>query len=154
MRDGLDNSILLMCDALTTGAKLGDVVITSPFYYLKTSYMNDLFTKGTQNRSLSDIISMHDRILKEDEILRKSVREKVSALLMDTSEDDPLNIEIVIDDSEFFGMCELEKPCINSIWQDPSEGWIYVQFEGYGNPTDFDYLSTHEQVEVLKGLLN
>ena len=115
--------------------------------------MEEIFTKGTSNRSIGEINAMYSILDKENDIIRQSIREYVSRILIDTSEEKPLEVLIILDSEDAFGISDLEKPCIISIYQVPSEGWIYLQFEGLNLETDFDTLTTYEQIQVLRYLV-
>jgi hypothetical protein len=80
------------------------------------------------------------------------IYQSVSKLLMDTSEENPLECEIVIETPEDCGLSSLLLPRVNKIWQDPEEGWIRLQYEGSDDITEFEYLDIEEKLQILKGL--
>ena len=59
-------------------------------------------------------------------------RNLLSALLMDTSEEQHMNCDIVLQTSEDCGLSELEKMHVTEIWQHPTEGIIMLMIEGVG----------------------
>lgn len=80
---------------------------------------------------------------------RKQLRKKFSALLMDTSEEKPLECNIPFEDS--YGLSTLELPTVVSMFQIP-EGIIYFQIEGVQYPMEFDEFSVEDLREILKFL--
>jgi len=81
---------------------------------------------------------------------RKQLRKKFSALLMDTSEEKPLECNIPFGDS--YGLSTLELPTVVSMFQIPTEGIIYFQIEGVQYPMEFDEFSVEDLKEILKSL--
>ena len=84
--------------------------------------------------------------------IEQIIRQSVSKLLMNTSEDQSLDCEIVIEPIEAVGLSSLLLPRINKIWQNPSEGWIEFTYEGNDSIYEFDSLEINEMLQVLKGL--
>lgn len=80
------------------------------------------------------------------------IYQSVSKLLMDTSEENPLECEIIIESPEDCGLSSLLLPTVNKIWQDPEEGWIRLQYEGSNNIVEFEYLDIEEKLQILKYL--
>lgn len=80
------------------------------------------------------------------------IYQSVSKLLINTSEENPLECEIVIETPKDCGLSSLLLPRINKIWQDPEEGWIRLQYEGNNNIIDFEYLDIEEKLQILKYL--
>lgn len=58
------------------------------------------------------------------------VRRRLSALLEDTDEQHPMDTHIVIETEESQGLSTLQMPTIIKIFQHPTEGIIYVLYEG------------------------
>lgn len=81
---------------------------------------------------------------------REQLRKKFSALLMDTSEDKPLECNIPFEDS--YGLSTLELPTVIGMFQIPTEGIIYFQIEGVQYPMEFDEFSDEDLKEILKSL--
>lgn len=84
--------------------------------------------------------------------IEQIIRQSVSKLLINTSEEQPLECEIVIEPIEAVGLSSLLLPKINKIWQEPLEGWIKFTYEGNNNIREFDSLEINEMLQVLKGL--
>lgn len=53
-----------------------------------------------------------------------TLRDKISAILIDTNEQKHLSVDIILNTSEDQGLSEAEKLCIKEIWQHPQEGII------------------------------
>lgn len=81
---------------------------------------------------------------------REQLRRKFSALLMDTSEDKPLECNIPFGDS--YGLSTLELLTVIGMFQIPTEGIIYFQIEGVQYPMEFDEFSNEDLKEILKSL--
>lgn len=62
-----------------------------------------------------------------------SFRDGISALLMDTCEENPLQVSITLDTDEDMGLSSNDKLCIIELYQHPSEGIIYFKFYGDNN---------------------
>lgn len=84
-------------------------------------------------------------------IVRQALRMKLSALLMDTSEDDPLICDIVID-SNSQGLSDALKPHIHAAYQQPTEGGIYFVIDN--TIADFDDIDIESAVEIYLKLSN
>lgn len=98
----------------------------------------------TQNKTVSEIEDMYS-------ILEEAVRHNLSAKLMHTSEDNPLEVNISLE----FGYCGIscaEMPTITSIFQDPSEGIIWVKYEYAGDYTELDELHIEDKIQIAKDL--
>lgn len=59
-------------------------------------------------------------------------RNLLSALLMDTSEEQRMKCDICLETSEDCGISDLEKIHVTEIWQHPTEGIIMLMIEGFG----------------------
>lgn len=65
-------------------------------------------------------------------------RNKLSALLMDTSEDNPMDVDIILDTEEAFGLSTLQMPHVIKVFQDPKEGIMYMLLEGAEDYIEID----------------
>lgn len=79
------------------------------------------------------------------------IRQSVSKLLMDTSEENPLECNITVESLEACGLSTLQMPTIVKAWQHPTEGWITFEFRD-GYTKEFEHLEMSEMLQVLKGL--
>lgn len=79
------------------------------------------------------------------------VRQTISKLLMDTSEENPKECHITLESPEDCGLSSLQLPTIIKAWQNPTEGWITFEFIG-NYRKGFEELDIHEMLQVLKGL--
>ena len=82
----------------------------------------------------------------------EDIRREISNFLIDTSEDNPLICNIIIGES--YGISDLERPTIISMFQIPGEGIICFNIEGYPDPLEFDDLEREDLIEILKYLYN
>lgn len=83
--------------------------------------------------------------------VRELIRQSLSKILMDTSEDNPLECHIVLEHPEDQGLSSLLLPTVRKIWQHPTEGWVTCEFIGRYTK-DFDNLEVEELLQILKGL--
>lgn len=98
--------------------------------------------ENTQNKSVEEITEMYDT-------LRESIRHYLSAKLMDTNEDNPLEVSVALDFG-CFGMSTLEMRQIDRIFQEPSEGIIWVRFYGDEDYTELDELTTEDLISIVR----
>lgn len=66
-------------------------------------------------------------------------RDRLSALLMDTSEEQHMKCDIYLETSEDCGLSDLEKIHVTEIWQHPTEGIIMLYVDGVGECELEDY---------------
>lgn len=86
--------------------------------------------------------------------IKQVIRQSVSKLLINTSEKQPLECEIVIESIESIGLSSVLLPRINKIWQECSEGWIRFKYEDNNIIHEFDSLELDIMLQILKGLEN
>ena len=85
---------------------------------------------------------------------REQIRRKLSALLMDTDEQHPMECYYVVGDAYSCGLSTLLMPTIISMFQEPSEGIIWFQFEGEQEPREFDDMIRSDLNELLEQLID
>lgn len=66
----------------------------------------------------------------EEEIMREDIRHKISAILMDTNEDNQMKCYIAIEPEDTRGLGSAYWPTVDSCFQVPGEGTIWFHFEG------------------------
>ena len=76
--------------------------------------------------------------------LRQEIRSAISLFLMDTSEENPLEVDIQLD-TPMTSM--MEAPKITSCWQYPTEGWITFKMDDF--ELDYDSFQTQELITIL-----
>ena len=84
----------------------------------------------------NNIIKLIETIEKQSSIIKELIRHRISAILMDTDEEHPLECFIPFGDS--YGLSALQLPTIIKAYQIPTEGIIYFIIEGYDKPIEFD----------------
>ena len=99
-----------------------------------------------------------DTIFNEDDIIREDLRHKISLILMDTSEDNQLDCDIVLEnDDEFPSMSSLDMPQIIRAYQIPCEGTIWFKVNGLVNDDDgyvnLDDISIKDLELIYRNLL-
>lgn len=95
----------------------------------------------TNNRTPEEISKMYDALI-------ESIRHYLSAKLMDTDEEHPLDVNIEIDFNAV-GLSSLEMPTITSIFQEPKEGIIWVKYDFSDDYVELDELNTEDQMAIV-----
>lgn len=110
----------------------------------------------TNNKSVADIKQMyHSQYQFMKKLLRESIRKYLSRILMDTSEDNPMNCNITLDCEEAFGLSTLQIPRITRMWQHPTEGILYFEYEEDENIIiEFDFMILEDLVIICEYLDN
>ena len=98
----------------------------------------------TNNKSVKQIEQMYNDLL-------ESIRHNLPLKLMDTSEDNPLEVYIPLEHGAV-GLSTLDMPAITKIYQRPSEGIIYVRFEEDDYDIELDNLYMEDMISILKEL--
>ena len=78
----------------------------------------------------------HIKEIKVEEDGFESLRHRVSGLLMDTDEDHPIPVSFPLytDDPETCGLSTLDLPWVESAFQVPGDGTIWVNMDYYDDP--------------------
>ena len=85
---------------------------------------------------------------------REELRRKFSSILINNSEENPLECDIYLDMKDSYGLSSLDMPEIISLFQEPSEGIIWINIKGYPMPIEFDDFLEDDLEYILKQLLN
>lgn len=95
----------------------------------------------------------------DDDVTREDIRHKISAILMDTDEDNQMKCEICIENKEACGLSTLEMDWIDSCFQIPGDGTIWFHYHGYDNfitgekeYKNFDDIDTKDLQTILEEL--
>ena len=67
-----------------------------------------------------------------------SLRDKLSALLMDTNEECHMKVHIPLDLEGTFGLSTNDMITVEEIWQHPTEGIIMLKLEGIADPVELE----------------
>ena len=88
-----------------------------------------------------------------EECKRESLRHRISAILMDTAEDNPFVFifPVPIGEHKLVGMSTLELPCVVTAFQD-SEARIWFNIHGYDEPMNFDDMDTEDLQRICDDL--
>ena len=81
---------------------------------------------------------------------RENIRKQLSAILMDTNEEHPLDCNIMIGEDEAMGLSTLQIPEIYQLFQQPTEGIIWTVINGYQQPVEFDNLTDFDIQQIAK----
>ena len=101
--------------------------------------------------TIEDIQSLNYEIQDKTEVLTEGIRHLLSRKLMDTDEKHPMGCNITLQ-AGFFGMGELEKPTVISMWQEPCEGIIWLQIEDMPEPIELDDIDLALQMDIINAL--
>lgn len=100
-----------------------------------------------QNKSVSEIETMFEEYKHLEKILRESMRNYLSRILMDK----PLEKQIYLSNIEGFGISTLNFPCVYKMWQYPTKGLIYFAFDQNSSSTiEFDLMLTEDLLTICK----
>jgi hypothetical protein len=113
--------------------------------------MDKLFLKGSQNRQIWEIDQMASTIQNETFILRQAIREYISRLIMNSSEESPAILNFNLEVEESCGLSSLQMPYASVVWQDSPDGTIYVMIDE--NIVDLDDIAVSEQIQILRHLI-
>lgn len=103
---------------------------------------------NTLNRTPNEITKIFNDFVTTEDNIRQMVRNYLSRQLMNTNENEKMDVDIVVDVEDAMGLSSLELPNIIKMWQHPTEGWI--TFETYGGGEyDFDDWTTRELVQIM-----
>jgi len=98
----------------------------------------------TNNKSVLEIEQIYNDLL-------ESIKHNLSLKLMNTSKENPLEVYIPLE-HDAVGLSTLEMPTVIKIYQLPSEGNIFVQFDGDNYDTELDCLYVADMIQILKDL--
>ena len=91
--------------------------------------MEELFNGNSLNRSMEEIEQMYSLLCHNEDFVRECIRNYVSRLLMDTSEEKHVKIEACLYEDGAFGLSSSGMPWVTQIWQHPSEGIITTEID-------------------------
>lgn len=83
----------------------------------------------------------------------EDIRHQLSALIMDTTEENPLKCEVVVGEDDACGLSSLELPLVVGIFQD-CYACIWVNIYGMAEPMNFDDLTLNDVKEILDEVKN
>lgn len=83
-----------------------------------------------------------------DEDVREMIRFYFSRNLMETSEDNQMEVDIIIEDDYTFGLSTNDMLRIVSIWQHPTEGFITFVLNG-NIEIDFEDIETSTLLKIM-----
>ena len=112
----------------------------------------EAFTHELEPIDLGTIQTKYNKIKDLEFKLHKELRHILSPILMDTDEDNPIKCDVPLE-RDAFGISTLEMPHVTGVWQDPTEGWIYFDFD-CGGPCDFDDMDIQDIIDVINAILD
>ena len=98
----------------------------------------------TQNRTIEEIKDMYY-------VMNESIRHNLSAKLMDTDEEHPMEVNITLEFAAC-GLSTLEMPTITSIYQDSVEGTMWIKFDDADDFISFDELHLEDKLQIVKDI--
>lgn len=84
----------------------------------------------------------------------EELRHKMSALLMDTSEESPIECLITIEPEGTFGLSTNDMLKVDRVFQQPSEGIIWLRLYGDDDYVEFDDFIETYGYEVMESVYN
>ena len=97
-----------------------------------------LFNGNDNNRSLNEIREMKRQIESDMHFARECIRHRISALLADYGEENPLEVECTFGDEDACGLSSLQMPRITKAFQSIPDGTIWFVVEGCDEPCEMD----------------
>lgn len=95
----------------------------------------------SNNKEIYEICNMSEQYAYLEKMLRENIRHFLSRKLMDTSEENTLKCYIPISEHNY----------IYEMWQNPSEGLIYFETDGYEiDKLELDNLPIHILTEICR----
>ena len=85
---------------------------------------------------------------------KEQIRKEISKYLINTDEQHPIPLVDILLESEAQGLSTLEMPTVESIFQIPGEGIIYVNIEYCDEPIEIEDLSKEDMQKILDYLDN
>lgn len=82
----------------------------------------------------------------------EQLRHKLSAILMDTDEQHPIECNVPIGEEYAMGISTLDLPVVESAFQLPSEGIIYFNIQGLNGPVEFDDMNRIDLLKIYDAL--
>jgi len=97
-----------------------------------------------------------DWLFDAEDAIREEYRHKISALLMDTSEENQKKCEICLENPHAVGLSCLEMDWIDSAFQVPGDGtiWFHKEHELKDSYLEFDEMEIWELKCIFEGLLD
>ena len=89
----------------------------------------------------------------EKEAEFEDIRHELSALVMDTDEEHPVQCEVTIGEDEAQGLSSLELPLVVGVFQD-CYAQIWVNIYGMDEPMEFDDLPLNDVKNILDEVKN
>jgi hypothetical protein len=124
--------------------KYRDFCIGNAIKYLWRAGLKKDSSISDKEKEIEDLEKAIWYINKKIEMLKKeNARNVLSALLADTDEKNPMNVDIILETSEDMGLSTLQKPHVIKVFQDPKEGIMWMLFEGAD-----DYIEIEEDDEM------
>ena len=110
------------------------------------------------SKALEDIIALsqnksYDEIFDMYRVLAESCRQWLSRYLMDYDESNPLECHIVVEPMGTFGLSDLGKPTVVSMYQQAGEGIIWLLFEGDKDYIELDFVDIESIMSIISELV-
>lgn len=103
------------------------------------------------NKTLDEIKTAYNECMQDEDDIREMIRLRLSRILMDNGQDNPMECEIALETDDCCGMSSLLMPWVTKMWQDECEGLIYFEIDGKGWPKEFDDMTTEELMIIIEG---
>ena len=95
----------------------------------------------------------YEEILGITRYLQECIRQYFQRMLVDTSEESPVECDIIVDTADSQGISDLQKPHVIGMYQDPTQGIIYLQFEGDEEHWyELEYFALDCQLDIIRAI--
>lgn len=113
-----------------------------------------LFNGNDNNRSLNEIREMKCQIESDIDFARECIRHRISALLADYGEENPLEVECTFGDEDACGLSSLQMPRITKAFQSIPDGTIWFGVEGCEDYYEMDepMFSLNDLIEIADAI--
>lgn len=112
----------------------------------------DKLTEQAANKSFDDIYAFYnEEFYPMEYFLRSMIRQYLSRNLMNTSEEHPLECDIIVETEDAFGLSTLEMPRIEKMFLEPINGVIWLKERGIDDFRDLDTFPVYEQMSIIEG---
>lgn len=105
----------------------------------------DQIIEMAHNKTYEDILGIA-------RFLQESIRQYMQRFLANTSEEHPLDCNIMVETNDSQGLSDAHKPHILGMYQAEGEGIVYLNFEGDNSWYELEYFTLDCQLDILKAI--
>ena len=93
-----------------------------------------------------------EEILGIARFLQECIRQYMQRFLANTSEEHPLDCNIMVETNDSQGLSDAHKPHILGMYQAEGEGIVYLNFEGDNSWYELEYFSLDAQLDIIRAI--